>query len=29
VVSGFLTAAYIYVAVLLNTEPARQYLEQK
>ena len=28
-VSGVLTAAYIYSAVLVNTEPARQYLESK
>jgi hypothetical protein len=26
-VSGVLTAAYIYSAVVVNTEPARQYLE--
>jgi hypothetical protein len=24
-----LTAGYLYVAVLVNTEPARQYLEPK
>jgi hypothetical protein len=29
VVSGVLTAGYLYVAVLVNTEPARQYLEPK
>jgi hypothetical protein len=29
VISGLLCAAYIYVAVLVNTEPARQYLEPK
>jgi hypothetical protein len=29
VISGLLCAAYIYVAVLVNTEPARQYLETK
>ena len=28
-VSGLLCAAYIYVAVLVNTEPARHYLEPK
>ncbi|MFC0108710.1 hypothetical protein [Kibdelosporangium aridum] len=29
VVSGLLTAAYLYTAVLVNTEPARDYLESK
>jgi hypothetical protein len=28
-VSGILAAAHVYVAVLLNTLPARQYLEPK
>jgi hypothetical protein len=28
-VSGLLCASYIYVAVLMNTQPARQYLEPK
>ncbi|WP_132120030.1 hypothetical protein [Actinocrispum wychmicini] len=28
-VSGVLTAGYVYCAVLLNTLPARQYLEPK
>nr|WP_052478238.1 hypothetical protein [Kibdelosporangium sp. MJ126-NF4]CEL16972.1 hypothetical protein [Kibdelosporangium sp. MJ126-NF4]CTQ91799.1 hypothetical protein [Kibdelosporangium sp. MJ126-NF4] len=28
-VSGLLTAAYLYSAVLVNTEPARDYLEQR
>ena len=28
-VSGLLTAGYLYAAVLVNTEPARHYLERK
>jgi hypothetical protein len=28
-ISGLLTAAYVYVAVLVNTAPAREYLEPK
>ncbi|ALG12796.1 hypothetical protein [Kibdelosporangium phytohabitans] len=28
-VSGLLTAAYLYTAVLVNTQPARDYLEHK
>lgn len=27
-ISGLLTAGYLYTAVLVNTEPARDYLEQ-
>lgn len=28
-VSGLLTAAYLYAAVLVNTEPARDYMEHR